>query len=93
VSDVDEKFEPVAAGALTDDRLVAGELRALRREMAMGFELVLARLDRYEGRIGDLEMHRTDANQRHERHERQLADHETRIAALEAALSAKHKEP
>lgn len=85
MSDVDKKFEPVTREEVTDERLVAGELRAMRREMKTGFELVLERLDRFHERIAILEMHKTDANDRHDRHEHKLADHEQRLAALEAA--------
>jgi len=62
---------------VTDEKLVAGELRALRTEMRSWFEILISRLDRYEERITSLELHRTDANERFTRHEH-------RLAALEA---------
>lgn len=75
-------FQPSPVGSLTDDNLAAGELRALRVEMRSWFELMLNRLDRYEGRIATLEQHRVDANERIDRHEQ-------RLAALEAAVNNK----
>jgi hypothetical protein len=77
-----DEFEPVTAADVTDEKLAAGELRALRAEMRKWFELLIMRLDRYEGRITTLEMHRVDANER-------LSSHEIRIAALEAAVKNK----
>jgi hypothetical protein len=73
-----DEFEPATRDDLTDEKLVAGELRALRNEMRSWFELMIGRLDRYEDRIRSLEMHRLDANERLDRHEH-------RIAAIEAA--------
>jgi hypothetical protein len=87
MSDVDKKFEPVTREDVTDGALVAGQLRALRVEMKTGFELVLERFDRFSERIAALEMHRADANARLDRHEHALADHEQRLAALEAAAT------
>ena len=75
-----DEFEPVTRDELTDGSLVAGELRAFRAEVRLYFERLIMRLDRFEGRITSLEMHRTDANAR-------LDQHEHRIAALEAALT------
>lgn len=73
-----DEFEPVRIGDVTDEKLAAGELRALRAEMRSWFELLIGRLDRYEERIAVLELHKSDANDR-------LNRHEIRIAALEAA--------
>jgi hypothetical protein len=72
------EFKPSTPADVTDEKLVAGELRALRTEMRSWFEILISRLDRYEDRIASLEMHRTDTHARLDRH-----DH--RIASLEAA--------
>jgi len=76
---VNDEYQPVTAAEVTDEKLVAGELRAFRAEVRLYFERLIMRLDRFEGRITSLEVHRTDANAR-------LDQHEHRIAALEAAL-------
>ncbi len=68
------------ADDVTDEKLVAGELRALRTEMRSWFEILISRLDRYEERITSLELHRTDVNER-------FARHEIRLAAIEAVVS------
>jgi hypothetical protein len=75
-----EDFQPVTRDDVTDDALVAGELRALRNEMRGWFELMLKRLDRYEQRIHSLEVRSVDDHER-------LMNHEHRLAALEAAKS------
>jgi hypothetical protein len=71
-------FDPVTREDVTDEALVAGELRALRNEMRSWFELMLNRLDRYEQRIHSLEIRSVDDHER-------LLRHEHRIAALEAS--------
>ena len=76
---MNDEYQPVTAAEVTDEKLVAGELRAFRAEVRLYFERLIMRLDRFEGRITSLEVHRTDANAR-------LDQHEHRIAALEAAL-------
>lgn len=75
-----DEYKPVTRDDVTDDKLAVGEVRALRAEMRLWFELVLGRFDRTEGRIAALEQHRGDANGR-------LDDHEQRLAALEAVLN------
>lgn len=77
-----DDFQPVTRDDVTDEKLVAGEVRALRTEMRLYFERMLLKLDTFDARIGLLEEHRIDANAR-------LADHEHRIAALEAAVTCK----
>jgi hypothetical protein len=77
-----DEFSPVAPFDLSDDKLVAGELRALRTEMRSWFEILINRLERYDERIAVLEVHRSDANERLSRHDR-------RLAALEAAAATK----
>jgi hypothetical protein len=77
-------FEPVTREELTDEKLVAGELRALRTEMRSWFQTLISRLDRYEERITSLELHRVDANER-------LNRHEYRITAIEAVTTRKDK--
>ena len=75
-----DEYRSVTPAEVTDDRLVAGELRAFRAEVQLYFERLFLRIDGFERRIGSLELHRVDANERLDRHE-------FRIAALEAALS------
>lgn len=84
---VDDKFDPVTHEDVTDEKLVAGELRAFRVEVRAYFERLLLRLDRFDDRITSLEMHRVDANARLGRGEARIDDHESRIAALEAAIN------
>jgi hypothetical protein len=79
---VTDKFKPATAADVTDEKLVAGELRLLRTEMRDWFVMLIGRLDRTDERIASLELHRTDANER-------LARHEHRIAAIEAAATKK----
>jgi hypothetical protein len=86
---VSDEYKPITRDDVADPGLVVGALRALQVEMRTGFELVLEQIARFSERLTSLEMHRTDANQRHDRHERHIADHEHRIAALEAALKPK----
>lgn len=74
-----DEYKPVTAADVTDERLAAGELRALRVEMRSWFELLIGRLDRYEERITALEMHKADASDR-------LDGHERRLTSIEAAL-------
>jgi len=77
---MNDEYQPVTAAEVTDEKLVAGELRAFRAEVRTYFERLLLKLDTFDARIGLLEEHRIDANAR-------LTDHENRIAALEAALT------
>jgi hypothetical protein len=63
-----DEFKPVTAADMTDEKLVAGELRAMRVEIRTYFELMLGRLDSTK---------------------QQLAQHEDRIAALEAVVFSK----
>jgi hypothetical protein len=76
------EYRAITGDDVTDEKLAAGEIRALRAEMRQWFELLIMRLDRYETRVTSLEMHRIDANDR-------LSSHEIRIAALEAAVTSK----
>lgn len=72
--DVDDKFKPVHAAELTDERGLYGEFRAFRSEMRTALELLTLQLlplmKRQGEKIDDLE-ERVTAN-------------ETRITALEA---------
>jgi hypothetical protein len=77
-------YVPITPADVTDEKLVAGELRALRTEMRSWFQTLIGRLDRYEERITSLELHRVDANER-------LNRHEYRITAIEAVTTRKEK--
>lgn len=72
--DVDDKFKPVHAAELTDERGLYGEFRAFRSEMRTALELLtlqlLQLLKRQGEKIDDLE--------------ERAADHDQRIAALES---------
>lgn len=46
-----EDFKPVTRDDVTDEKLVAGELRALRNEMRAYFDIVLGRLESYSQRL------------------------------------------
>ncbi len=76
------EYVPVRPEDLTDEKLVAGEVRALRTEMRDWFGLLISRSDRYDARISALELHRSDVNDRLDRHNH-------RLAALEAAVIRK----
>lgn len=71
--DIDDKFKPVHAAELTDERGLYGEFRAFRAEMRTALELLTLQLlplmKRQGEKIDDLEERVTDT--------------ESRIAALE----------
>lgn len=65
---VDDRFEPVTAADVTDERLLVGEFRAFRNEMRSAFELLVTRLlpaiERIEQRLDDHDRWRRDTDQR-----------------------------
>lgn len=71
---VDDKFNPVKVGELTDERGLYGEFRAFRAEMRTAFEMLTMQLlplvKRQGEKIDDLQ--------------ERVAANEARIAALEA---------
>lgn len=79
-------FTPVAADELTDEKLVAGQLRALQREVRDGFELVtnklLTNLERLNDRIDDV-MSRLSSLERYR------VELDARLDSIEARLPRK----
>ena len=73
------KFKPVTAADVTDEKLVAGQLRALKREVHAGFELLGNKLLVVLERM----------NNRQDATDDRLTVLERRVNALEAALKAR----
>jgi hypothetical protein len=74
VTDDDKMWTPVTAEDVTDGNLVAGQLRALQREVRSGFELVTNKLLHAIERIGN----------RLEDHSDRITALERRVGALES---------
>ena len=75
----DDKFAPVTAADVTDDKLFVGEFRAFRRETRDILESILRTLQalsRIESRL-DTQQDAINEN------DKRLNDHERRLAALE----------
>ena len=78
--DDDAMWKPVAAADVTDDKLVAGQLRALQREVRDGFDAIarsLTAFERIEARL-DVLIDRQNVT------ERRVDDIERRLTALES---------
>lgn len=82
------EHEPVTREQVTDEKLVAGQLRALQNEVRSGFEMlanrILTAVERVESTIGDLGHRMTHAEDR-------LEAAENNIAALRKQLSTHKK--
>ncbi len=89
--DVDSKFEPVTARDVTDEKLVAGQLRALQLEVREGFELMgtrlLTMLERIELKMDVL----TDRVTRLERD--RIDDRESVLRINERVVALENKRP
>lgn len=79
--DGSDGFKPVTADDVTDEKLVAGQLRELQREVRSGFELITTRLETMMDRFAERQ---EDHAHRIDQLERDRARTDQRLAALEA---------
>ncbi len=76
-----DTFAPIRPSDVTDERLVAGQLRALQAEVRSGFELLTGRLETMMTRFAERQ---DDHAQRIDQLERDRTRTDERLTALEA---------
>ena len=85
-------FKPVTAADVTDEKLVAGQLRALQVEVKTGFDIVGTQLkvltEQLGRRVDDHEHRITNLERVHVDHGQRIDDHDRRLTEIEHVLVA-----